>query len=335
MGPNDMSNANDKPCNPLSMESLRDRFLEAMAVQGYSRRTAHYRRQYLGYFINWAEQRGLTRPVEITRPILERYQVYLFRYRKTDGQALTFRTQLNYLVAVRAWFKWLAKHDHVPSNPAAELDLPKPEQRLPKHVLTAGEAEQILNMADTTTPCGIRDRALLETLYSTGIRRMELAGLHLWDVDAERGTLTVRQGKGKKDRIVPIGARALAWIEKYLTEARPLLATAQSRDALFITPTGEPYKVDSLTVLVRRYVLDSGLGKTGACHLFRHTAATLMLENGADIRHIQALLGHANLNTTQLYTRVSIAALKAVHEATHPAKLHPNNQEPPSLDSGK
>ncbi len=308
--------------DPLGMAALLARYLEAMAVQGYSICSAANARKYIGYFVTWAGQRGLSRASVISPAIMQRYQRYLFHYRKTNGDPLTFRTQLNYLVALRAWFRWLTKHRHIVYDPAAELELPKVEQRLPKFILTAREAEQILNVPDVDGPFGIRDRAMLEVLYSTGVRRMELAALRVFDLDPDRGTLVVRQGKGKKDRVVLIGARALAWVDKYLTEGRPLLAPDdEDSQILFLTQSGIPFNADSLTVLVARYVSAAKIGKTGSCHLFRHTVATLMLENGADIRYIQALLGHAQLSTTQLYTRVSIGMLKAVHEATHPAKF--------------
>ena len=175
--------------------------------------------------------------------------------------------------------------------------------------------------ADPATAHGLRDRAILEVLYSTGIRRTELVNLKLYDIDAERGTLMVRQGKGKKDRMIPIGDRALAWIEKYQADVRPALASAPDDGVLFLTAQGEAFTPNRLTQLARDYVAKAELGKTGACHLFRHTMATLMLENGADIRFIQQMLGHAELSTTEIYTQVSIRALKEVHARTHPAKL--------------
>ena len=170
-------------------------------------------------------------------------------------------------------------------------------------------------------PIGIRDRAILETLYSTGMRRMELIGLRLYDLDTERGTIMVRQGKGKKDRMVPIGERAVVWCEKYMYDVRPSLAVEPDEGILFLTQSGEPFTPNRLTQLARTYVNAAEVGKKGACHLFRHTMATLMLENGADIRFIQQMLGHADLSTTQIYTRVSIRQLKEIHTATHPARL--------------
>ena len=168
----------------------------------------------------------------------------------------------------------------------------------------------MLNLPDTTTTLGVRDRAMLETLYSTGIRRMEIIGLQQRDVDYERGTLMVRQGKGKKGRMIPIGDRALAWVARYRDDG-----------TLFLTVTGQAFSDNRMTQMVRNCVRAAGLGNIGSCHLFRHAMATLMLENGADVRFIQAVLGHADIKTTQVYTRVSIRALKDIHSATHPARL--------------
>jgi integrase/recombinase XerD len=161
----------------------------------------------------------------------------------------------------------------------------------------------------------------MEVLYSTGVRRMELANLKLTDLDYERGTAMVRQGKGRKDRMVPIGDRALAWVRKYVDEARGDFALAPDEGAVFLTLQGLKFDPDSLTSLMSDYIRASGVGKGGSCHLFRHTMATLMLENGADVRVIQEILGHANLETTQIYTRVSIRHLKDVHTLTHPARM--------------
>jgi len=177
---------------------------------------------------------------------------------------------------------------------------------------------------DVRTSMGLRDRAILETFYSTGMRRAELAGLRVGHVDADRGTVMVRQGKGRKDRVVPIGDRALLWIARYRDEARPeLVVGGWDEGVLFLNPMGEPLDLGDLTALVADYVKRSGLGKEGSCHLLRHTMATLMLENGADTRIIQEILGHASLETTQIYTHLSILSVKKVHAATHPGKPAP------------
>jgi integrase/recombinase XerD len=317
------------PSDPRGMAVMLSRFLEWMRVQNYSERTVGNRQLYLGYFIEWCAARGISQPAEVTKPILERYQRYLFHYRKPNGNPLSFRSQYSRLVPVRAFFKYLARKNYMLYNPASELELPRLEQRLPKHVLSVSEAEQVLSQTDVTEPLGMRDRAILEVLYSTGMRRMELVGLSVYDLDVERGTLMVRQGKGKKDRMVPIGERAVAWVDKYLSEVRPSLTLAADDGTLFLTNLGEAFTANRLTQLVRNYVDAAQIGKRGACHLFRHTMATLMLEGGADIRFIQQMLGHADLSTTQIYTQVSIRKLKQIHAATHPAaKLFVHRSQP-------
>jgi integrase/recombinase XerD len=295
------------------------RYLEALRIKNYSERTVENRESYLGFFIAWCEARGIGRPQEVTKPILDRYQRHLFHMRKPSGQPLTFSAQLQRLTPVRAYFKWLTRSNVLLWNPASELDLPRQEKRLPKHVLTAEEADRVLDQPNVADPIGLRDRAILETLYSTGIRRMEVIHLLVYDLDAERGTLMVRQGKGKKDRMVPIGERAIAWTAKYVSEARPALVMPPDEGVLFLTQEGDALSPERLTQLVREYVLAAETGKSGSCHLFRHTCATLMLEGGADIRYIQELLGHVELSTTQIYTQVSIRRLKAVHALTHPS----------------
>lgn len=306
------------PNDPEGLYCWMQRYLEAMRVKNYSERTVENRENYLGFFILWCEARSITRPQEVTKPIIDRYQRHLFHMRMPSGKPLSFSAQLARLVPVRGFFKWLTRQNVLLWNPASEIELPRQEKRLPKHVLTAGEAEQVMMQPEIADPIGLRDRAILETLYSTGIRRMEVINLTV-DLDQERGTLMVRQGKGKKDRMVPIGERAVTWIGKYLDEARPKLVLPPDPGTLFVTQEGEEISPHRLTQLVRTYIRAAETGKTGSCHLFRHTCATLMLEGGADIRYIQEMLGHVELSTTQIYTQVSIRRLKAVHALTHPS----------------
>jgi integrase/recombinase XerD len=306
--------------NPLAHHLL-TRYMEAhfewMRITGYSNDTIRARSIALKRFIAWAAERGIEDPREITKPILERYQKHLFYYRKPDGRPLTLGTQFGCLAPLKTWFKWLAKENHLLYNPASELTLPKTPKHLPRSILSVVEIEAILNQAEPTTAQGIRDRAMLETLYSTGLRRMELPGLALYDVDLNRRLVFVREGKGKRDRVIPIGQRACAWVEKYLREARPELATGSS-ETLFLTDYGEAISPEFLAAKVKRYMQFAGVDKPGATHLFRHACATHMLEGGADIRFIQAMLGHASLQTTEIYTHVAIDKLREIHDATHP-----------------
>jgi integrase/recombinase XerD len=164
---------------------------------------------------------------------------------------------------------------------------------------------------------------------------MEMIALKLYDLSLDRGLLLVRQGKGNKDRYVPIGERAIAWLQKYIREGRPQLAVEPDDMTVFLTAQGEPFSRDHLSFAVKERVDAAGLGKTGSCHLFRHTMATLMHEGGADIRHIQAMLGHEDIRTTEIYTQVAIRALQRIHAATHPGALleRGENQAPKAMDA--
>lgn len=223
------------PDDPRSFLFFLPRYLEKLALRGYSPATAQSRRYHLEAFFHWTAERGLLRPADITRPILERYQRWLFYLRKPDGKPLSFQTQTQRLVAVRGFFRWLARQNFILYNPASELEAPRHPKRLPRFVLTAPEVEQVLALPDLEQPFGLRDRAILETFYSTGMRRSELVHLKLSDIDAERGTVFIRQGKGGKDRVVPIGERALAWLERYLLEVRPAIAVEPDEGHVFLS----------------------------------------------------------------------------------------------------
>ena len=194
-------------------------------------------------------------------------------------------------------------------------------------VLSASEAHRVCAQPDVATPAGLRDQALLETRYSTGMRRGEVIHLSLPALDERRGLLTIRQGKGRRDRVVPIGQRALAWVARYLEEVRPRWAPTPDPATVFLTTRGHPLSPNHLSARVHAYVGAAAVGPRGASHLLRHTMATVMLEGGADIRFIQQMLGHAKLTTTQLYTHVAIPQLQAVHAVTPPAARLPGDRE--------
>ena len=304
-----------------------------LGVHGYTPSTIESRRRAIVFFVIWLAERNITRPVEVTLTMIERYQRHLFHLRKPNGQPLTLRSQAQRLTPLRAFFKWATRQHICAINPAAELELPRTEQRLPKPALTITEAEAVLAVPDLSTLTGLRDRAMLEVLYSTGMRRAELAGLHLHDIDVERRTVLIRQGKGRKDRMIPIGQRALDWIDRYTTTVRSQWAPSPDPGVLFLTVDGTPVSLHRLTTLMKSYVTASGVGKEGSCHLFRHTTATLMLEGGADIRFVQQMLGHVNIATTQIYAQVTIHHLQAIHTATHPAAAVGPRRQRPDADS--
>lgn len=295
------------------------RYLSLCQVQGVSANTLRRRESALRRFIEWCDERSVQDPREVTKPMLECYQQYLYFYRKNDGQPLSTSSQHVILTPVKSFFSWLARENYLLYNPASELVLPKKPKRLPRAILSIEEAMSILAQPDIDTDTGVRDRALLETLYATGIRRSELVKLGDHDIDYTRHTLFIDEGKWNKDRYLPLGERALHWITRYRNEVRPKLLLSPQEQTLFLTDYGEPFSGGYVGMVVKKYIQQAGIHKTGSCHLFRHAMATHMLENGADIRFIQAMLGHADLSTTQIYTQVSIDKLREIHTATHPA----------------
>jgi integrase/recombinase XerD len=304
------------------LEVLMREHLKALQVQNYSEFTVRGRAGHIQFFINWLKERSITEPVEVTRPVLERYQRHLFHYRKANGEPLSFRSQHARLVPLRVWFRWMTRQNHILHNPASEIELPRLGRALPKNIFSAAEVERVMMQPDIEEPIGLRDRALLEVLYSTGMRRLELVRLKLYELQLDRRLILINQGKGHKDRYVPIGERAVLWLEKYIREARPQLVSEPDDFTVFLTAQGEPFSRDHLSFTVKERIDAAELGKTGSCHLFRHTMATLMHENGADIRYIQQMLGHEDIKTTQIYTQVAILTLQQIHAATHPAELH-------------
>lgn len=308
----------DSPHTPDSIAAWLLRHLDALEIRQISAASRKARKSNLAHFNAWCVEHAIDTPPQVTHAHVEAFQGHLFRYRRRDGQPLSASGQTNILSAVSAFFSWLVKHRHLPSNPASDMELPRVPKGL-RDPMTASEVEAVLALPDITYAQGLRDRAMLEVLYGTGIRRMELAALNVADIERERGTLHVRRGKGGKGRFVPIGERAVAWLTKYETEARPMLARDPHDPALFLNIDGKRLSMNALSWRVRQYLDRAGVHKAGACHLFRHTMATVMLDNGADVRHVQEMLGHADIGTTQHYTKVSIAKLQAVHAATHPA----------------
>ena len=304
---------------PDALALWRDAYLDQLAARNYSEGTLEGRRDALKVFLIWAAERELTQAAQITRPILEAYQRWLWRYTKADGKRLGWSTQRSRIGTLKDWFGWMTKQNVMLHNPASELELPRMEKRLPEAALTLSQTAALLAVPNTGDALGMRDRAVLELFYSTGLRRSELCRLEVPDFNAERRTLHVRKGKGKKDRMVPVGEQAVQWVEKYLAQVRPRLCLDTRTQALFLTGYGGPFNADVLSRLVSKWMEQAGLSGKGSCHLLRHTCATHMLEGGADIRYIQQLLGHEKLETTAIYTEVNIRQLQEVHRRCHPS----------------
>ena len=258
------------------------RYIESNQVQGVSKDTIRRRDSALRRFIEWCDERGLDDPRSITKPMLERYQRYLYHYRKDDGEPLSMGSQNVILTPIKSFFKWLTQENYLLYNPASELILPKKPKGLPRNILTTDEVVSILEQPDIRTQQGVRDRTILEVLYSTGIRRSELTHLCEHDIDHARQTLFVKEGKNNKDRYLPLGERALQWVQRYQREVRGDLLVDHQEQRLFLTDYGESFNGGYLGNLVKRYIEQADIKVLGSCHLFRHAMATHMLENGAD-----------------------------------------------------
>ena len=297
---------------------LLKRYFTDLLMHNWAATTVHRRRYSLGLFLKWAADRGVQSVTECTPELIEAYRRHLYEHRaKRTDKPIRFATQASYLNAVKHWCGWLVEQGWLESDPSLKIKLPKEEHRLPAAYLTLEEVEMVIHSIDLTTDTGIRDRSIFETFYSTAMRRMELVNLQLDDLDCDRGLIMIRQGKGRKDRVVPIGKRAIGWLEKYLYESRPRLLKEPS-ETVYLSSLGNTFNPVTLAQIVRGYFNANGITRRGACHMLRHTAATLMMEGGADLRSLQTLLGHASLNTTQIYTHVTIDRLREVHAKTHP-----------------
>ena len=220
------------------------------------------------------------------------------------------------LAAIRGFHKYLLLDGISETDPSATIDTPRGWQRLPK-TLSGAEVETLLAQPDFRTLLGQRDKAMLELLYATGLRVSELVGLRIGDINLERGFVIVI-GKGAKERAVPLGDTAVAVISSYLERSRPLLLKNGVSDALFLSSRRGPMTRQMFWKRIKHYVKQAGIAKSVSPHMLRHSFATHLLDNGADLRAVQAMLGHADISTTQIYTQVSRERLKQVHEKYHP-----------------
>jgi integrase/recombinase XerD len=257
---------------------------------------------------------------QVTRAHLAGYARSLRAYTTKRGQPLTHGSRVAFLCAIKRFFAHLARRSVLFADPARELPLPR-EQRLPRSVLSEAEARRLMAEPSPWSITGKRDRALLEVLYGTGIRIGECRRLELTDYDPARMTLLIRDGKGRKDRVVPVPVRAALALDLYLSEARGELVKRHRETAIFLSKYGRPVSKSLLEVIVQRYAQAAGIQAAVSPHTLRHTCATHLLQGGADVRHVQELLGHKRINTTALYTRVALSDLREVIRCAHPREV--------------
>jgi len=221
------------------------------------------------------------------------------------------------LATLRRYYLWAMRHQRVQTDPCLQLLTARQPLRIPK-TLSEGQVEALLHQPPVHTSRGLRDRAMLEVLYATGLRVSELVGIGVLDVSLTDGVVRVVQGKGGKDRLVPLGAEAAHWVSTYMQTARPQLLGARTSPAMFVTARAAPMTRQSFWLLIKKYAVLAGVRAPLSPHVLRHAFATHLLNHGADLRVVQMLLGHADISTTQIYTHVARERLKSLHAQHHP-----------------
>jgi len=266
-------------------------------------------------FLEYLRSLGIDSLTEVDRKVLNDYQAEV-SVQTHRGKILSSSTRRKRLTCLKQFFRYLLNQDAVLCDPTSDLQMPKLHDQLPRDILTKREVGTLLSGADLKSVLGIRDRVMLEVLYSTGIRVSELSGLKMEDLDLRNAELKVR-GKGGKERMVPLGEVVRDYLDLYLTDSRPHLAGGKQR-SLFVSYRGKKFHYTNISFIVRMYGRRAGIKKRVSPHGLRHTCATHLLQGRADIRQIQKILGHVSVATTQRYTRVEIADLKKVLKRCHP-----------------
>lgn len=302
----------------MNVALWQERFAEHLALAGRTAATIRSYRYILRGFLHFLSDRGLSEVHEIRREDVLAYQVALHCKRKPNGNPLTLVSQNREMGGVLAFCKFLQRARHLLVNPGADVSLMKVPRRLLPTLLDEAEVLRLLQAPDASIPLGLRDRAILEVLYSSALRNTELRRLEVGDVDLKRLEVRVHHGKGRKPRVVPLGEPAAGWVEEYLRNGRSLLLKARDPGFLFLTHHGKDLKSETLSDLVRRAAQAAGLSVRVTPHLLRHCCATHMLRRQAGIRHLQEFLGHSSAETTQVYTKIEITDLREVHQRCHP-----------------
>ena len=282
----------------------------------YQRLSIALKKTVMRFFVAWAKQESLFEmPLSsLGKKELDDYYLYLNEYRKLGAKIISIHYRRSLILGIQQFFKWLHHQGHILFNPALHLEIPRQPKNLSRRILTYKQVQSVLDQPDIRTKIGIRDKAILELLYASGIRRTELLNLNVDEIDLSRELIYVRQGKGGKDRIIPLGKSASECIKKYLNDARRLWLKDQQNRSLFISIRGNALNSSNLNMSVKKYINQAGIDKPGSCHLIRHSMATHMLEKGCDVRYVQEMLGHSHISSTQAYTHVSMAKLKEVYE---------------------
>ncbi len=295
-----------------------ERYRSQLELLNYSPATIRTQTGYLDRFGRFLAELGQADALAVGPAQLHAFQREVFYRPTATGSARGVASQNQILIAVRNLYRFLHGEGLVARDPAAELRYAREPQTLPRNILTPSEARRIIEAPDTQTVIGYRDRTILEVLYATGIRKAELLALKTADVRLEEELLRIDLGKGAKDRVVPLSALACRFLETYLNAIRPQLLRSRATDRLFLSRQAKPLGRTTLDAIVAKYAKLARIKKRVSCHVWRHTCATHLLQNKANLRHVQEILGHRSLATTERYLRLTITELKEAHRKFHP-----------------
>lgn len=294
------------------MREAIEAFLQFLELEkGYSGNTLAAYRNDLEQFLQAMEEEGTRAWEQVTQDVIIDY-IMALREREYASSTVARK-----IAALKSFFHFLAAEEIVSDDPTLNLDSPKVKKRLPV-TLSYEEVERLLHAPQGSTPKAIRDKALLELLYATGMRVTELVSLNLEDINLASATVRVTQGKGGKERIIPIHSRAVEALREYLAKARRMLLKSPEERALFLNHRGERLTRQGLWLIIKQYVREAGIKTEVTPHTLRHSFATHLLNGKADLRHVQELLGHANISTTQIYTHISSERLREIYDESHP-----------------
>ena len=293
------------------MDQMLDQFLHYLIVEkGLAKNTIEAYSHDLNRFSDYLKAKGIQDILNVGKFDVRAFLVVLKR------QGLSTKTISRNLVAIRTFFKFLIQEGILEANPIEEVGSPTVAKTLPE-ILTLKEVEELLEQPNIKTPLGIRDRAMLEMLYATGMRVSELTRLPMNQVNLEGGYVLI-YGKGSKERMVPLGSEAMKWLALYLRMARGRFAKRKESNALFISRSGKGMSRQRFWRSLKEYGRRAGIRKRISPHLLRHSFASHLLERGADLRSVQIMLGHVDISTTQIYTHVTGERLKKIHQRYHP-----------------
>jgi len=307
----------------LTLDQIRELYFQHLRFKNYAESTLSSTGRDMRNFYRFLRLQGITDIEIVGHHIIEAYKRYLsgYEYINTKGESKKYakRYITDKLIAVSQFFKFLVREDIVMTNPVDEIKIPRFPDPIPRGIMTREEVKRVLNTCNLKTPEGYRDRTILEVFYSAGVRNIELCRLKVSDLDLENYLLTVIEGKGKKDRVVPLNHSCTRFLKRYIKEFRPVLLQRDSMrvkhraaddGTLFVGKWGATLDTWRVDIIVGRCVRQAGLDKHITPHCFRHTVATHMLQNGMDIRYVQEFLGHSNIQSTQRYTRVDVGELR-------------------------